>query len=614
MRGLAAACCAFGAALLVQGAVPGAAAAQRGGGQLAAGGMDLRLYRPPIDSKGYLSLNGSDVLPHKRYSFGLIMDAGFGLLRFDGFEDRPDDLADDARLTERIVDQYFTGVLHFNFGLFNRLVVGMQLPVHVVNGPAIEVPGYYNDNNVSQQGFQGVGDLTFHAKYRLLRALRDPIGLAAIVQLQVPTGDHTRFAGEPGAALWSMLAMDWVPHRRFRVGVNGGFRANFGSGAQFPVGGLSSPTGMTATNAGPVEGGSVIRYGHLLTFGVGASFKAADSVDLVAEMYGSQLVNGFGDRGATSMEALGGLKIFLQGNSHLMIAGGGGLPPTAGFQRADWRAVLGFIFEPAIGDADGDGIPDDIDQCPNDPEDFDGFEDEDGCPDPDNDGDGIPDELDACPNIPGVPELDGCPEETVGDRDGDGIPDDIDQCPDVPGVPEHDGCPDPDRDGDGILDEDDMCPDEPGVPEHAGCPDRGTVVIEDDELVILEKIFFKTDSAEIMSRSNPLLDAVAAALNGNPQITLMEVQGHADERGPDAYNLRLTRDRAAAVVEALVARGVQRRRLRSAGYGELCPVDPASNKDAWEKNRRVEFKIVETDDGPTGVALACKAARHLIAK
>jgi OmpA-OmpF porin, OOP family len=622
MRSLAAVSRAVVVALLWAAVAPGAASAQTGA-QLSAGGMDLRLFRAAVDSKGYLTLNGTDVLPHKSYSFGLVMSAGFNLLRFDGYVDAPGTPAADRQETSHIVDHFFTGNLHFNYGLFNRLVLGVQIPIHVVSGPRVEVPGYYNTGR-SELDFQGFGDITFHAKYRLLRADRDPVGLAAIAMLQLPSGDTRRFAGEPGSALWTMLAMDWMPIRRIRVGVNAGFRTNFGSGAEFPLGGATIPTETGATNAGLVPGtSSLLRYGNLITFGAGASFRVADSLDLVAEMYGTQLANGFGDRGSTSMEALGGLKIFVQRNSYLVIAAGGGLPPTAGFQRADYRAMLGFIFEPSIGDADGDGIPDDIDQCPNDPEDFDGFEDEDGCPDPDNDGDGILDVDDACPNTPGIPELQGCPDDSlVGDRDGDGIPDDVDQCPDEPedfdGFQDEDGCPDPDNDGDGILDEDDMCPNEPetfnGFEDEDGCPDRGSVVIEDNQLVVFEKIFFRTDSAEILPRSFPIIDAVAATLNGNPYITLVEVQGHADERGSDEYNLRLTKDRAAAVVEAMVQRGVARRRLRSAGYGELCPVDPARNQAAWEKNRRVEFKIVRTEDGPTGVEIACPKARHLVAK
>jgi outer membrane protein OmpA-like peptidoglycan-associated protein len=115
-----------------------------------------------------------------------------------------------------------------------------------------------------------------------------------------------------------------------------------------------------------------------------------------------------------------------------------------------------------------------------------------------------------------------------------------------------------------------------------------------------------------MERSYPIIEAVAATLNGNPQITMIEIQGHADERGDDNYNIRLTRDRAASVVEALAQRGVLRDRLRSAGYGERCPVDPRSNREAWERNRRVEFKIIRTEDGPTGVEVACPAGRDLM--
>ena len=88
----------------------------------------------------------------------------------------------------------------------------------------------------------------------------------------------------------------------------------------------------------------------------------------------------------------------------------------------------------------------------------------------------------------------------------------------------------------------------------------------------------------------------------------MEVAGHADERADDGYNLRLTQDRVNSVVTALVQRGVTRDKLRSKGYGEYCPEDPEHNAEAWEKNRRVEFKIVKTKDGPTGVELGCQTA------
>ena len=631
-------------------------------------GMDLHLFRPAVDSKGHLSVNGTDILGHLDFSFGLVLDFGHGILPFDGFENDDTVAAADAVRTTNIIDNYATGTLHANLGLVNRLVVGLQIPIAFIQGENVTVPGVYNTprdpamaTSTSGLGEQGIGDLRIHAKARILRAERDPIGLAAILRAQLPTGNARAFGGEPGFSLWPSVVAEWRPVRRFRTSLEVGYRWNLGSSDPFPLGGRTVP-GMGGGNAlnpmlDPAQPGTSISYDDLLTFGIGISGRAADSLDIVGEIYGAQVATEFGTEGALSMEWLVGLKIFVQRSSYLVLAGGGQLPPLSSLMAADIRAMAGFIFEPSIGDRDGDGYKDDVDECPDEPEDFDNFADEDGCPDPDNDRDGILDDDDECPLVPedrdGDADEDGCPEGNEGDRDGDGILDDVDECPDDPedrdGFQDEDGCPDPDNDDDGILDADDLCPNDPedmddfededgcpdldndadrildvddacpndpetynGFEDEDGCPDRGSVVIEDNSLIILEKIYFETDSAVIQSRSYSIIDAVAATLNGNPQITKIEIQGHADERGPDDYNLRLTRDRAASVVEAVVQRGVMRNRLRSAGYGERCPVDPRSNQEAWERNRRVEFKIIETDDGPTGVEVACPAGRDLI--
>ncbi len=630
-------------------------------GRLSSGGMDLRLFRPAIDSKGHLSVNGTDILGDGDFSFGLILDGGFGLLPFEGFENDEEVASAEARRVDRLIGQAFTGTFHFNYGLFNLLVLGIQVPVQVVNGENVTAPGFYNETMGSARprgvDFQDIGDITLHGKVRLLRAERNPIGLAAILHVTLPTGTPESFGGDPGVAVWPVLAAEWRPVRRFRLSANLGYRLISGDGPQVPVDGRTEP-GSGVTNATmpqwapPAQ--TFVGYDDMLTFGVGASFRAADALDLVVETYGTQVLSSFGTRGALSAEALAGFKIFVDRNSYLMLAGGIGYP-RSGFYNADYRATLGFIFEPSIGDRDGDGYKDDVDECPDDPEDFDTFQDEDGCPDPDNDRDGILDVDDECPMVPedkdGDADEDGCPEGNEGDRDGDGILDSDDQCPDDPedkdGFEDEDGCPDPDNDQDGILDVDDLCPNDPedqdgfededgcpdpdndrdrildvddqcpndpetynGTEDEDGCPDRGRVVIEEDQILILEKIHFETDSAVIKPESYSIVDAVAATLKGNPQIRLVEIQGHADERASDRYNLRLTQDRANAVLEALVERGVERSRLRAVGYGELCPVDPRHNAEAWEKNRRVEFKIVETDDGPTGVELACPAARR----
>ncbi len=98
-------------------------------------------------------------------------------------------------------------------------------------------------------------------------------------------------------------------------------------------------------------------------------------------------------------------------------------------------------------DRDNDGIPDDVDACPDEPEDHLGADPRDGCPLPkDRDGDGIPDAFDKCPDkaedFDGIDDGDGCPED---DADHDGIPDAVDHCPKTPGKPSSDpalnGCP-----------------------------------------------------------------------------------------------------------------------------------------------------------------------------
>jgi outer membrane protein OmpA-like peptidoglycan-associated protein len=171
----------------------------------------------------------------------------------------------------------------------------------------------------------------------------------------------------------------------------------------------------------------------------------------------------------------------LAGDLTMHLGGGGSLPVTDNDVTAPAFRLLGGVrYAPLGRDGDGDGILDRDDKCPTEPEDRDGFEDEDGCPDPDNDRDGIPDTVDRCRDAPedkdGFEDEDGCPDP---DDDGDGIPDGEDQCRNEPedkdGFEDEDGCPDPDNDKDGIPDKDDICPNGPedrdGFKDEDGCPD-----------------------------------------------------------------------------------------------------------------------------------------------
>ncbi|MEM9192161.1 MAG: OmpA family protein, partial [Myxococcota bacterium] len=117
--------------------------------------------------------------------------------------------------------------------------------------------------------------------------------------------------------------------------------------------------------------------------------------------------------------------------------------------------------------------------------------------------------------------------------------------------------------------------------------------------------------AEVLPNSYHILDAIAATLEGNPDIELVEIQGHADERGSDSYNIQLTQDRSAAVRLGLIRRGVDANRMRNAGYGERCPIDPRHTAAAWEQNRRVELKIIRRSDGSTFRDIVCPAGRSL---
>jgi outer membrane protein OmpA-like peptidoglycan-associated protein len=213
-----------------------------------------------------------------------------------------------------------------------------------------------------------------------------------------------------------------------------------------------------------------------------------------------------------------------------------------------------------VSDRDGDGIPDHLDRCPDEPEDFDGYEDEDGCPDPDNDAD------------------------TVADKD--------DLCPNEPGPPENGGCPDTDRDGDGVVDRLDKCPDEPGPADNDGCPKKvyKLVVVTKGKIEIKQKIFFLFNKTKIVAKSHPVLNDVALALKDNPKITV-RIEGHTDSIGSAAYNKRLSDGRAKAIRTYLVGQGIAADRMDAVGFGFEQPIASNKTEEGREQNRRVEFVI-----------------------
>lgn len=188
------------------------------------------------------------------------------------------------------------------------------------------------------------------------------------------------------------------------------------------------------------------------------------------------------------------------------------------------------------------------------------------------------------------------------DTDGDGILDPVDKCPKVKedGLPPKpkDGCPNLDADGDGIPIPQDKCPKKPetknGYKDDDGCPDKKPLVqIVGTKVQINQKIMFAKNSAKIESESMPVVDAVADILKKHPDIQLVEVGGYASKEGSAYYNRSLTQRRVDSVVKALTGKGVAANRLLAQGYGFYCRLDTSDTEAGREKNRRVEFKILE---------------------
>jgi len=465
------------AALLVGGSLSEAARAQRlpvanypAADSQHNEGADTHLFRPAVDSKGFFSVNGSDILGSKDISFGLVLDYGRNILRTrdSSTPQHSQNITDEAGNTigtqqvdcapgecdtrgaragagvKALVRDSFQGTFAFNYGIANLAVVGVSMPVILLSGnPMYDIGPTGGTYDATRLDAQGIGTLALHGKVRFTRVEKG-IGLAGLVQVGFPIGSAPQnLAADTGAWFWPQLIAEkrFGATGRFKIGVNVGYRAHTGSNARFGLDVFGNPQLK--------EG--LFEYGNLGTFQAGFAWRALEAFDVVGETYGSYLVGGTNDsKQRFSEEVLGGVKLFIERNSYFMI-GGGSRAWSTGFEAADLRMVLGFVFEPSIGDRDGDGYKDDEDQCPDDPEDFDSFKDEDGCPDPDNDNDGILDVDDRCPNVPedhdGDEDEDGCPEGSDGDRDGDGILDSHDKCPDDPedrdGFEDQDGCPSP---------------------------------------------------------------------------------------------------------------------------------------------------------------------------
>ena len=398
--------------------------------------------------------------------------------------------------------------------------------------------------------------------------------------------------------------------------------------------------------------------GHQLVYGGAFGWWPIRELEVVVEAFGW---NGFTTKlDQSPVEIDAAVKYRFWGPLVLTAGGGRGI---IGMGAPVARAFVGLAYEPPreivveSPDRDGDTYPNEDDGCPDDPEDFDQFQDEDGCSDPDNDNDGVLDVYDACPMAPedrdgfededgcedldhdkdGIPtpadqcpdqaedfdafrDEDGCPEP---DNDEDTLPDEADVCPDDPedmdGFQDDDGCPDPDNDMDGVLDQSDQCPDEPetlnGTADEDGCPDRGPtlVVVTATQIEIKQQINFETDSDRIVGqRSFDILNVVAGVLRANPHIRI-EIQGHTDNRGSHDHNMDLSQRRAESVRRYLIQQGIAADRMQARGYGPDVPIEDNRTARGRQKNRRVEFHILSAAGGDMGESMPVPPAGEGVA-
>jgi outer membrane protein OmpA-like peptidoglycan-associated protein len=547
--------------------------------------IDLNQFRPSELATDGFAASTPDGQGHLRFGFQVWLDYSDDALVVDG---------------QKVVHQQMTGHLMLSLGLADHLVLFIDMPYHFMIKEGDGVTALPTPNGMKHSN---LGDLYFGGRFNFFGTREDVFQIGAQATMTINTASlassQQTFAGQadtkPYLGGWFELLLNFNAGDHVRIPIQAGYKL----GPERLVGSPTTPYFV----------------GNEFTYGGGVLIMLGDDQFMIsAEAFGRTAANStldFWTKNETPVEVLGGFKWLPDFGFTLGVGGSAGV--TAGYGAPDWRVfgMLGYTMpaDKKAPDADGDGIPDELDKCPNEAEDFDDFQDEDGCPDLDNDSDGILDADDKCPNDPedmdGFEDEDGCPDP---DNDGDGILDVDDQCPNDAGPPENNGCPDPDRDGDGVPDRIDNCPDEPGTVENQGCQDTQLVVIGDGQLEILEKVYFKTGSAKLQKRSWALLDNVAAVLIAHPEIEKIRVEGHSDKTGSlkfnmilsKKFNMILSKKRANTVVRYLVGRGqVSKSRLVAKGFGPKKPLVPdAKTKEEQAMNRRVEFHIV-TEAEPT---------------
>jgi len=562
--------------------------------------LDIQRFVPVGSYHNFMLVHDGQLLPRLKFGFDVSFNYGYRPLQT---------VASDLRRTGGAVDGLFAGQFRAGFAITDWVEVDAGIAFMQIASTGEDILSLGG----KQQVFS-LGDLWIEGRFRVLREENKFLSVVIIPFISLPTGNPNLFltSGVPTLGVKAAVSRTM---RRFHTAAHFGYR--------FKPGYAAVGENIAADDE--------ILWG----IGVGAS-PVPGKFDLNVELTGAgivgpglELVGAYDGRAMTHSptELLVSARLRFPKGFDAVFGGGPGI--SRGVGTPVFRVFAGLSYGP-IRDQDGDGVLDPGDKCPDREEDMDGFEDMDGCPDPDNDFDGIRDVDDFCPEDPedvdGFADENGCPDE---DNDEDGLIDPDDTCPDeaedVDGYLDEDGCPDPDNDEDGLLDGEDKCPEQaedhdswrdgdgcpesdndsdgiedandlcPNDPENVngksdedGCPDDVLAVVQGDQIKLLGEISFGAGSSSPARRSYPTINAVRRLLQQHPEISKLRVTVAA-ERVRGRRDARTLADRRAkAIIKQLVRGGLASSRVASGGAGAA----PAPTKDGESPPSLVEFTII----------------------
>ncbi len=352
--------------------------------------IDIGRFRPALDHEGFLGMNGTATPGPWRWNVGLWLD----------YAKRPLTATTDAG-TRAAIEHRFAGDLQVQVGLGGRGAIAIDVPLvfhQSTRTDALDDGGPTLQSNVFGDPRLSVRARVFGRDARVQRQRREGPGLSLLAAMTVPSSGDESFAGEGQVTFDLQATVD------FHV---------FGAGAGLMLGWRARPHERRV-------GGTLFR--DQLLFGVALKVPIPVANDLAALLEVRGALDARDPFGGGPRQAIEGNLGFRYRHNHITYTVGVGTGFTDGVGTPAVRGLFGLQWAPRTKDADGDGLPDDDDSCPHLPEDFDGFEDHDGCMDPDNDNDFVPDVDDRCPNeeaLEGYDEdEDGCTDPgapTAGD-------------------------------------------------------------------------------------------------------------------------------------------------------------------------------------------------------